>query len=221
MAAVHDAGFMGQPGEGSQEGYCVMLTSEDLYEGQAITHLLDWGSSKIHRKVRSTLGAEACGATKAYDRAMYARAMLYEIEHGHNNNWTEMCKQVPFCLGTDCKSLYDLCTKDGSLPQERRVALDLLDVREGIEHFGDRIRWIPTDHMLVDCMTKAMAPHLMLEYLKTGRYALKYDEVIKNTKREKIKARNASEPAQPSSAHSASSSSTASGTRAPGSSPAS
>ena len=161
VAAVHDASFMQQPREGSQQGYAVMIGSTDLYDGSAVTHLIDWGSSKIHRKVRSTLAAEAAAAARAYDRAIYARAMMSEIENGLQGHWKDEIKTIPFCLGTDCKSLYDLCMKEGSLPDERRVALDLLDVREGIEEIGDKIRWVPTDHFLVDCMTKAMQPDAM------------------------------------------------------------
>ena len=100
-----------------------------------------------------------------------------------------MCKQVPFSLGTDCKSLYDLCVKEGSIPEERRVALDLLDVRDGVERYGDRIRWVPTDHMLVDCLTKQMHPALLLQFLATGVYSLKYDQVIADTKRAQLKLR--------------------------------
>ena len=114
--------------------------------------------------------------------------MLYEIEHGIDGHWKEMVKQIPFCLGTNCKSLYDLCRNTGSLPGERRVVLDLFDVREGMEHLGDLIRWVPTDHMLVDCLTKTMSPDLMLQYLESGVYSFKYDE-IKNTKRAEAKAR--------------------------------
>ena len=77
------------------------------------------------------------------------------------------------------------------MPEERRVALDLLDVRESIEEFGDKIRWIPTDHMLVDCMTKNMPPDAMMGYMKSMEYAFKYDDVIKETKREIAKARKA------------------------------
>ena len=105
------------------------------------------------------------------------------------HDWTAMCDKIPFALGTDCKSLYDVCTKQGSMPDERRVALDLLDVRESTEQMGDQIRWIPTDHMLVDCMTKFMPADAMLEYLKHNKYAFKYDDVIKNTKRAVAKAR--------------------------------
>ena len=101
-----------------------------------------------------------------------------------------MCQKVPFCLGTDCKSLYDLCVKVGSLPDERRVALDLLDVREGIEEMKDQIRWVPTDHMLADAFTKSMPPDLLLQYLRDGLYSFKYDSVIKDTKRQQAKERS-------------------------------
>ena len=191
LGAVHDASFMQQLNSGSQFGYLIMLAPVDLYEKKTCTHLLDWNSAKIHRKVRSTLAAEASGGSRAYDRSMYARAMIHEIEVGKSEkHWTEVCKKVPFCLGTDCKSLFDLCSKVGSLPDDRRVALDLLDVREGIEEMKDQIRWVPTDHMLADAFTKSMPPDLLLKYLKDGCYSFKYDDEIKNTKRAKSKERS-------------------------------
>ena len=101
MAAVHDAGFMGQPGGSSQQAYAILLSTEELYEGTAQCHLLDWGSSRIHRKVRSTLAAEASSCSRAYDRAAYARVMYYEIECGQTKDWHEACKAIPFALGTD------------------------------------------------------------------------------------------------------------------------
>ena len=58
--------------------------------------------------------------------------------------------------------------------QIRYVSDELADEGSGedsknlIEKFGDQIRWVPTDHMLVDCMTKMMPPYMMLQYLKTG-----------------------------------------------------
>ena len=124
--------------------------------------------------MRSTLACESSSAARAFDRGAYARVMVYEIERGlpHKWNrdvdegdvsdmkmdWMRICKSIPFALGTDCRSLYDICTKNGSMPEEKRVALDLMDVRESIEEMGDTIRWISTDHMLVDCLTKNMPP---------------------------------------------------------------
>ena len=94
-----------------------------------MTHLVEWHSGKIQRKVASTLASEANAASQAYDRAMWARAICYRIEQGRDSHWEDMCAQVPFCLGTDCKSLYDNCIKPSSTTEEKRVALDLLDVR--------------------------------------------------------------------------------------------
>ena len=98
-----------------------------------------------------------------------------------------MCKEIPFCLGTDCRSLYDNTIKPASTTKEKRVALDLLDVREGIESSGDQIRWLPTDHMLMDSLTKAMHPALLNKYMADYVYSFKYDEVLKETKREAVK----------------------------------
>ena len=100
-----------------------------------------------------------------------------------------MCSQIPFCLGTDCKSLYDTTMKPSSTTKEKRVALDLLDVREGVERHGDQIRWVPTDHMLVDSLTKAMNPALLMKYLHDYTYSLKYDSQITETKRYAAKQR--------------------------------
>ena len=191
IGAIHDASFMQQLNQGSQYGYAIMLAPVTLYDEPTTTHLLDWNSAKIHRKVRSTLAAEAAGASRAYDRSAFVRAMIHEIESGEHLHWTDAVKKIPFGLGTDCKSLYDVCSKLGSMPDERRVALDLLDVKEGVEEFHDVVRWVPTDHMLADGLTKSMPPDLLMKYLKDYRYSFKYDEEIKNTKREIAKERKA------------------------------
>lgn len=38
--------------------------------------------------------------------------------------------------GTGCKSLYDICNKSGSIPEERRATLDVVDDREAFAQFG-------------------------------------------------------------------------------------
>ena len=135
------------------------------------------------------MAAESNAASLAYDRSMWARAICFEIEKPRDGKWEDMCAQIPFCLGTDCKSLYDTTMKPASSTREKRVALDLLDVREGVEHLGDQIRWVPTDHMLVDSLTKAMNPALLLKYMHDYTYSLKYDSQITETKRFAAKQR--------------------------------
>ena len=95
LAAIHDASWGGQPDMGSQMGYAIMLGSTQLYDGPTVTHLLEWRSAKIDRKVASTLAAEANSASQAYDRGTYARVLLYELERGRDKHWKECAKKFP------------------------------------------------------------------------------------------------------------------------------
>lgn len=90
---------------------------------------------------------------------------------------------LPMALGTYCKSLYVVCNKTGSLPDERRAALDLRDFRESLEHFGDAIRWVPTVRVLVDSLTKGIPTVLLTNYLRDMTCSLTYDQYIKVTQR--------------------------------------
>ena len=76
------------------------------------------------------------------------------------------------------------------LARPRKSVLRLtLDVREGIEYFKDSIRWVPTDHMLIDCLTKAMHPSLLNKYMTHYLYSFKCDDQLHATKRAAAKER--------------------------------
>jgi hypothetical protein len=64
---------------------------------------------------------------------------------------------------------------------DKRLAIDLAALRQDLwnyqgnevehlsdENFHDKIRWIDTSCMLVDCMTKSMNPKLLVEALDTS-----------------------------------------------------
>ena len=70
-------------------------------------------------------------------------------------SWDEQAKAVPAALITDCKSLHDSLRKTDSATSEKRVALDLEDVRCGIEA-GTRVFWLPTAMMPADALTKRL-----------------------------------------------------------------
>ena len=70
LGAIADASFAGQPNHNSQTGYMVLLGSTDFWDSKQTTHLIEWKSPKIDRKVASTLAAAANGASQAYDRSM-------------------------------------------------------------------------------------------------------------------------------------------------------
>ena len=55
--------------------------------------------------------------------------------------------------------------------------------------FEDSIRWVPTDHMWVDALTKAVHPSLLNRYMHDYLYSFKYDTQLKDTKRAAAKER--------------------------------
>eukprot|EP00971_Amphidinium_carterae_P262464 5206255-Amphidinium_carterae.1 len=155
---MHDASFAGEQGLNSQRGAMTFLTVYPSQEGGTRGHLLSWESATIKRVVKSTLAAEACAASIGLDRLCYtstAWASLLGIE----GTWSEkLTKLEPGELCTDCKSLHDhlKTTSNGSL-QEKRVLLDIADIRQNVDEGKVGISWIPTACMLADCLTKYVA----------------------------------------------------------------
>ena len=85
-----------------------------------------------------------------------------------------MAAKIPFRDISDCKSLVDLCHRQGSMPKERRVALDIVELREGVERQQEEIIWTSTHTMLADCLTKHLPDQKLLEeVLSSSKY--RYD----------------------------------------------
>ena len=122
--------------------------------------------------MRSTLAVEAAGGSEGHDRGTWIRAFVAQLLHGYETPWRTMKLKVPYGFGTDCRSLYDTTVKTGSSTREKRIAMDLQDVRDGVDE-GDQARWIPTEVMLADGLTKRMTAQDLIENtLLKGRYAM-------------------------------------------------
>ena len=205
--SVTDASFAGQPKGGSQMGYATIMAEKGILDGVARTNLLDWGSKKIHRVVKSTLAAEAAAMSFGFDRCIFARAVFSEIHAGRSTAWQLMSKDIPLAiqladhaghlpggdidlgLATDCKSLFDLCNRPTSTPTEKRITLDLLDVREHLDKEDNvLVRWIPTTAMLVDALTKHLPDLTVLnDFMRTNQYSLREDPALES-KRDQLRA---------------------------------
>ena len=178
VAGVHDASFAQQEGFNSQMGHLILISGKKLLEDEHGVHLVDWGSSKIHRVVRSTMAAESATAAHAHDRVCYMRTLIAELLHGPGGHWTTAMRRVGAALGTDCRSLVDHCRKTGASVSEKRVGLDIADVREGIDR-GDALLWLPTDRMAADGLTKHLTEQkALMEICMGNTYRMKYDETI-------------------------------------------
>ena len=102
------------------------------------------------------MAAESATAPYAYDRGVFARAIVAELLGLRpGDKWTERVREAPHVMATDCRSLVEHTNKTGSTSlTEKRVALDSSDLREGIGGGKVLLKWIPTEDMAADGLIK-------------------------------------------------------------------
>ncbi|CAE8594596.1 unnamed protein product, partial [Polarella glacialis] len=170
----------------SQIGYTMFLATNDVKsEKGGRANLIDWRSHGCPRVCRSTFAAETMACAEALEAAIAMRGMLLEILHPGLDLRDVDAAMLPIECITDCKSLYDTMHKDGvaKAPSEKRLMLDLSAIREMLMEEvvsddllatgGMPIRWIPTEYMLADGMTKVMKNERLLAVLRTGQLKLR------------------------------------------------
>ncbi|CAK0852939.1 unnamed protein product [Prorocentrum cordatum] len=137
-----------------------------------------WRSRRIKRVVWSTLAAETMAALEAVENGDMLRQRLMELHHGLGY-WTHMddVKAIKMVGVTDCKSLYDLLQKRGTVPSEKRLLIDIESLRNDIEFNSVVSKWVNTKQMLADCLSKqdVRAGDYMRYVLRTGEYRLTED----------------------------------------------
>ena len=118
---------------------------------------LIWKSHRIKRVVRSTLAAETMAALEAVKHADVMRGHFADFFEGIDyHSYYEHIQQISVIHLTDCRSLYDLLHRHGTVPSERRLLIDIEALRNDIEKNGVVSRWINTKQMSADCLTKRL-----------------------------------------------------------------
>ena len=85
---------------------------------------------------------------------------------------------------TDSKDLFDNLQKEGSPScSERRLALDLVVLRELLARPCDTLHWIDTAAMLADGLTKSMQNHFLRQCMSEGRHCWQFDETTRNERK--------------------------------------
>ena len=120
---------------------------------------MDWSSSTIKRVARFTLAAESVAASTCVVRAVYVRVISAEALGGpavRAARWPDLARDVPMLFVPDCRSMVDHIRKTGASTDEKRVAMDVADLRAGVDA-GNLGAWVATKRMVADCFNK----HLM------------------------------------------------------------
>ena len=88
----------------------------------------------------------------------------------------------PPILATDCKSLYDHLVSPSSptAVEDSRTSVDIVIIRESIKRMQASIRWLPTNRMLADALTKdKLDPvDLLRACLRSGTYHISPEEHV-------------------------------------------
>lgn len=177
----------------SQGAYMVCATWKSVVSGEiTAVNPLKWKSQKQERAVSRTLAAELYTVSKGVSEAMWMRQYFLEIMHEDYNLENAMSKSetIPVVAVTDNKPLYDHARNDQGICQDKRLAIEVLTLRRDLQRHGVILRWIDTEQMLVDCMTKtSVKPNLMRHVLATGKYAIMEEKQMLEHKRTQRQSR--------------------------------
>ena len=142
---------------------------------------LRWRSFKQERQVASTLGAELLTLSRTIAEAKWIRSMIteamcpwYTLESDK-----ERSSRMPITIAIDSKPAFDHLNGQVLSIKDKRLAIEMLLVRQDVERENVQVRWLPTDHMVVDGLTKLNAPMALLRrVLKEGKMILVENEEV-------------------------------------------
>ena len=194
FCSFSDASFSTNKDLASRQGCLIFSTDLKLAQNErTVICPMAWSSKRIPRVVTSTLSAEAISLSSALDRLGYIR-VCWEWLKNPAVDWSDVGKilsRAPLASAvTDCKSVYDIATKT-STPScsEYRTTLECLLIRERLQE-NVAMRWISTQAMLADSLTKSMDASVLRESLRTGKFSL-FDEgeslKLRASKRDRLK----------------------------------
>ncbi len=162
----------------SEGGLILLMNRNSLDDvGDVPFSVADWRTRASRRVLRSTFAAEAQAAAETYGLATYYRAYLADVLLGFAD-WKPVDAygegEIPIVLFTDCKSLYDNLKKEGSVPDDKWVAVPIASLRGAISAGPGRnkskseARWVPSRWQLADCLTKKGLAASFRERLEDG-----------------------------------------------------
>ena len=169
----------------TQAGYVVGFTDKSLDEGDTTCWSpAVWRSYRLPRAVGSTLSAEAQAMASATGTVEWASLLLAEAREGCfdvREFASKLCQIKPIVV-TDCKSLFDhlVSVSSPTAVEDRRTSIDVVIIRQSLSRTKASIRWVPTNRMLADSLTKdAGDPTDMLRAcIRESTYQISPEETV-------------------------------------------
>ena len=175
-----DAAFGARSDGASQGGYIIVMTSRQILNGKACRYnIVGWRSFKLTRVCRSSLSAEGQGYSTALDELMMMKTMcsLMFFPDQDPRDAETAASFGSSAIVIDAKGLYDALKKDciGS-GSDKRAAIDILCIKEELGRLRCQLRWVSSERMLADGLTKQHARQSFVEMLRGKVLQLVQDE---------------------------------------------
>ncbi|CAE7255667.1 RE1 [Symbiodinium sp. CCMP2592] len=176
----------------SQAGYMVAACDHRLPAGEwGEFSVMRWKSYKQDRQTHSTLGAELLSLSRGLAEARWIRSMWCEAtcaEYELQNDF-EWSTRIPITAVIDCKPVYDHAQSATVAIKDKRMAIEMLLLKEDIGRFNVQLKWMATKQMIVDVLTKKGAPmNLFRKVVRDGWFILVEDEAVVQVSSKKIPA---------------------------------
>ena len=198
----------------SQGGKLIFLTHSDIKHADIATvHLVSYSSTVQKRVVNSTIKAETYQLTDVVEAADLLRATLADM-HGALNHleWERSAAAWSTSVWfTDCRSCYDTLQKPIAKTVDKRLGIELAALRQSLWRQSgdvapdrrsledkppqptDFIRWVDTEVMAADCLTKSMKETYLMEVLDTNTWNFEQTLLAKSIKLKKQQQRRKTE----------------------------
>ena len=192
----HDASYACRRDGSSQGGLLTMLVDEGITSGVPSHYSpVAWQSRKLPRVCRSSTAAEIQTGSHAMDAHEFTKQMLiewYKAEPIAPKDMDRALQKIQSVVVTDSKNLYDYVVRAGTSGlqlEEKRLALEVLSIRERVRSSGVQFRWLDSDPQLADGVSKPFAFYELVAAFQKKHLSIEFDDQF--TSAEKKRAQRA------------------------------
>ena len=193
IVCCHSDAAFANIGAHAQAGYILAFSEQKLHKGEVAKWVpVCWKSYKLPRAVSSTLSGESQALATATGTVEWLNLLLSEALDGKTeirNCRSTLARRPPVVaiarppvVATDCKSLYDHIVSPSSPTAvgDRRTSVDIIIIRESNKITNAQVRWLPTEWMVADGLTKDKADPICLlrSCVRAGTYQISPEEHV-------------------------------------------
>ena len=192
LLTYHDASYACRRDGSSQGGLLAMLVDQKVLQGKSSScSPIAWQNHKLPRVCRSSTAAEIQTGSHSMDSHEFTKQILVERFNSEAVLLKEAegaLQRVPSTVVTDAANLYDSVTRvetSGLQLEEKRLALEVLSIRERAAATGTEFRWVDAYQQLADGLSKPFQYHAFLMAPQKGFISLLFDDSFMSAKRKR------------------------------------